>query len=517
MAAASYTTDLTVLSLADATTGFTEPTGGTQGGAATLEADYFIQGTNCVSKTFNASGNGGLVYTTTAVTIPTDGAAFQWVYFAAPNAVNTKAAGGIQICIGNSTAAYKRFYVAGSDTYTYGGWVNYPVNPTITQSATTGSPTSATATFGWIANVVNPISKGNPFAIDAIRYGRGTLQVTGGDLANGYGTFSAAATQNDLVANRWGILSFVDGAYKYQGHLLLGVAGTAVDFRDSNKSIVIQNTQFVTSNFNLVEVRNAASNVSLTSISMSSLSTVSRGNVLVTDNATVLFEGCTFTDMGAFTYLSNTTSNDSVYRRCGLITHGNSTFTNNVVTGSYATSAMTTVTPATIQNCSFVSAGTGHAITITAAGTYTFSGNQFTGYGTTGTTNAAIYNNSGGAVTLNISGGGSVPTYRNGTSATTTIVAAANVTLEGLKAGSEVRAYVGTDPATSTEIGGVETSTTSFVFSHSVAGQVGYIQIFHVDWQPVFLSLTYSGADSTYPIQQIIDRQYARGTVYNPS
>jgi hypothetical protein len=178
---------------------------------------------------------------------------------------------------------------------------------------------------------------------------------------------------------------------------------------------------------------------------------------------------------------------------------------------------MTTTNPSTIQNCSFVSAGTGHAVTITTPGTYTFSGNQFAGYGSTGTTNAAIYNNSGGAVTLNISGGGSVPTYRNGTSASTTIVAAANVTLAGLKAGSEIRAYVGTDPATSTEIGGIETSTTSFVFSQSVAGQTGYIQIFHVEYQPVFLSLTYSGSDTEYPIQQIIDRQYTRGTIYDPS
>jgi hypothetical protein len=178
---------------------------------------------------------------------------------------------------------------------------------------------------------------------------------------------------------------------------------------------------------------------------------------------------------------------------------------------------MITATPTNIQNCSFVSSGTGHAITLTTPGTYTFSGNQFSGYGSTGTTNAAIYNNSGGLITLNISGGGSVPTYINGTSATTTIVAAANVTLTGLKTGSEVRAYLGTDPSTATEIGGIEDSTTSFVFSQSVAGQTGYIQIFHVEWQPVLLPVTYSGLDTTYPIQQIIDRQYSRGTTYTPA
>jgi hypothetical protein len=510
MAAASYTTDLAVLSLADAITGFSEPTGSTAGGNAASETDFFIQGTSCVSKTFNATGVGGLAYTAgAAVTIPTDGAAYTWTYYSCPNALATKASGGVQILIGNSATAYKRFYVAGSDTYTYGGWVNYPVNPSVTSSLNEGSPTSATQVFGFAVNSVNSVTKGNPFGIDAIRYGRGTLQMTGGDLANGYATLGGASTQNDNVSNRWGILSLVDGTYKYQGHLLLGVAGTAVDFRDSNKAVVIQNTQFVTSNFNLIEVRNTASNVSLTSMAISALGTVSRGNFLVTDNATVLLDSCTFTDMGTFVFLSNTTSDASVYRRCGTITHGNSIFTNNLVTASYATTAMTTATPETIQDNQFVSAGTGHAITITAPGTYTFSGNLFTGYGATGTTNAAIYNNSGGAVTLNISGGGDVPTYRNGTSASTTIVAAANVSLTGLLAGTEVRAYVGTDPATSTLIGGVESSTTSFTFSQSVAGQTGYLQIFHVDRQPIYQPITYSGFDTTIPIQQTIDRQYA--------
>ena len=37
--------------------------------------------------------------------------------------------------------------------------------------------------------------------------------------------------------------------------------------------------------------------------------------------------------------------------------------------------------------------------------------------GADGTTDAAIYNNSGGAITLNISGGGDTPTVRNGASA----------------------------------------------------------------------------------------------------
>lgn len=516
MAAAVYTTDLVTISTAESVTGYTEPTGSAAGGTPALENEYFIQGANCVVKAFNATGVGGLAFTGAAQTLPTDGAAYVWAYFAAPNAMNTKALGGKQILIGSTAANYRRYYVAGSDTYEYGGWVCYPVNPTVTASATQGTPTTTYATFGYAANLTLAISRGNPLGLDVQRIGRGTLLIVNGDLANGYGTLTSAALENDLGANRWGILSLVDGGFKFQGHLLMGNT-TPVDFRDSNKSITIQNTEFVTPAFNSFEVRNASSVVQWTSISVLSLSTVARGNFIVTDNAAVTLSGCTFTDLGTFSFLSNTIASGCIFRRCSTITHGNSTFTSNRVSNSVATSAVVSANPSTIQNCTFVSSGTGHGLELTVPGTYTLNGNLFEGYGATGTTNAAVYNNSGGSVTLNVSGGGTVPTFRNGTGASTTVNASANVTLTGLIADSEVRAYLGTDPATSTELAGTESSGTSFTFAQSVGGQAGYIQIFHVSYQPIFLNVTYSSSDVSIPLQQIVDRQYARGSTFTPT
>ena len=216
------------------------------------------------------------------------------------------------------------------------------------------------------------------------------------------------------------------------------------------------------------------------------------------------FSGLSLIGAGDVQLRPVTTFSDMVFTNCTTITQNSAVITNCQLNGSFVLSN----TPNNISSCHFTSSGTGHSIEITTPGTYTFSGNLFTGYGATGTTNAAIYNNSGGAVTLNISGGGSVPSYRNGTSATTSIVAAASVTLTGLIAGTEVRAYLGTNPATATEIDGIESSTTSFTFSQSVAGQTGYIQIFNVNYQPVFLSITYSGSDVSIPVQQIADRNY---------
>jgi len=516
MPAASYTTDLTTLNILDSnSTPFSigEPTGSTAGTTIATETDHFVVGSACVAKIVNATGISGLGFLATSpITIPADGAIYMWTNFLAANAISTEVNGGMQILVGNTLANYKRFYIYGSDTVEYGGWQCNAIDPAQTASATQGTPNGTWQYLGMACNVVAAVARGYPQSWDAVRYGRGSILITAGDLANGYATFDAAAEINDtnnpgVAENRWGIFAFANGTYTLQGRLALGQAGTAVDFRDSNRAIFIDSTAFVTSNFNTIEILNASSRVDWTGISISSLSTVSRGRVLVTDNATVNILSCTFTDMGTFSFLSNSVVQDSVFRRCGSITHGNSTFSNNRVTASTATSVLT-ANPANIQDCTFVSAGTGHAIEITTAGTYTFSGNLFSGYGATGTTNAAVYNNSGGSVTLNISGGGDVPTFRNGTGASTTIVAAANVTLTNLKTNSEVRVYLGTDPLTATELAGVENSGTTFNFSQSVAGQQGWFVVFHIDYQPIRQDITFSGDDVSIAIQQVIDRNY---------
>lgn len=82
------------------------------------------------------------------------------------------------------------------------------------------------------------------------------------------------------------------------------------------------------------------------------------------------------------------------------------------------------------------------------------------------------------------------------------------VTLTGLLAGSEVRAFLGTNPSTATQISGIESSGTSFSFSHSVGGQGGYIVVFALNRQPVTIPLTYVASDVSIPIQQVIDRVY---------
>lgn len=75
--------------------------------------------------------------------------------------------------------------------------------------------------------------------------------------------------------------------------------------------------------------------------------------------------------------------------------------------------------------------------------------------------------------------------------------------------GSEVRVFTGTNPSTSVEIGGIEsTAGSTFSFSHSSGGVEGVIAIFALGYQPIYLPYTFKSTDDSILIQQTVDRNY---------
>lgn len=156
MAAPSYTTDLSLIHACDAANAsWSEPTGFTVGGITLPETDFFIHNTGCLSKNQQTTGGNGAIFNMgSGQTVPTDGAFFAWIIFSAPNALAAESSGGMQMFVGSATSAFKQFYVRGSDTYPYGGWVCIPVNPnidsqnqTITVNATNRTFTRSTGSF----------------------------------------------------------------------------------------------------------------------------------------------------------------------------------------------------------------------------------------------------------------------------------------------------------------------------------------------------------------------------------
>lgn len=500
MAAPTYANDLTLLDDCADATGWTEATGMTQTGTPTQETDYYIEGSACVSATFSKTGLGSAVFNAgSGQTIPTDGAFLCWQYFAAPNALANEANGGIRLIIGSGVGDYDAWILGGSDSYQYGGWQCLAVNPTVSADYTQGTPSGSYVYFGWGANVSTAVSKGNPFAVDVIRYGRCEARFTDGDGTSGYCTFAGFAAVNDATSARWGLIQAVDGGYLWQGLMTLGYS-TAVDFRDANTQVLVANVKKTTSGFNKIEIRQSGSRVDWTNISFLALGTVSRGALEVIDNADVNFDGCTFTDMDTFAFLANSSVLDCIFRRCLAVTAGGADLTGSQVLSSRVAADasaliwdVATDPDGYLDNMTF-SKGTNahHAVELGTSSptSVTLRGVNFSGFNASDSQNdSAIYvARTTGSVTINIVGGSGVPSYKSA-GATVTIVSnpvTLLVTVKDAGTGSVVvgaRVYVVADSGgdltpgtviinTTTNASGQASDVRSYTSSQPISGRV---------------------------------------------
>jgi len=144
-------------------------------------------------------------------------------------------------------------------------------------------------------------------------------------------------------------------------------------------------------------------------------------------SATYDFSGASIIGWKITNNVSGIAINDANISNCDITLNGGSLEGCAI---SALKSPLITNDPENITNCEFTSKGTGHAIELTATGTFGFTSNTFVGYGADASTDAVIYNNSGGAVTLNLPLGATYPTVRNGVGATTTILSPTFITVE---------------------------------------------------------------------------------------
>jgi hypothetical protein len=155
-----------------------------------------------------------------------------------------------------------------------------------------------------------------------------------------------------------------------------------------------------------------------------------------------------------------------------------------------------------VESCSF--ANNLNAIEITTSGTYNFNGLQFSGntwqVDFSGTGTATINPSNGSNVAqgnVTASGGGTI----------TVNTPSVNLTFAGLKSGSEVRIIRVSDRV---ELDGIESSGTSWTFSHTLAGTIVDIHIINLGYQWYsIVDYELIGANATIPIQQVQDRNYS--------
>lgn len=162
----------------------------------------------------------------------------------------------------------------------------------------------------------------------------------------------------------------------------------------------------------------------------------------------------------------------------------------------------------------------GHAIVMLEARNQNFVGNVFTNQWLSGNSpdgqqslDAALLNEVGD-MTLSVSGGGNTPTYFDAQSPGTEIQNNISVTITDIEPNTEIRVYPVESPFNTTEIAGVENSGSpaEFTFSGS-AGLVVDIVVLNVGYvlppDNRIRNFTIPTSDSSFPISQIIDRNYS--------
>lgn len=413
----------------------------------------------------------------------------------------------LQIWLGDSTANYDQHAIPVSSYPATGGWYRVWVEVARTPDAVGGTGSTGTAVqyFGLVNSLPAVGGTSQNLVMDAIDHTTTGLLLTGTT-----GLWSDFVTADANTTNRYGVISSQNGVLYVQARLTLGSASSLV-FNDSNFVIIFPDQSLVSTTFMGItcDLQNASTNIDWANGVIRSAGT-KQGDLIISGTAGDFdASNMTLVNLRQITLTSAATISNSSITNCDKLTQASGTITDCIISGATTADGEAFIisnNPLLISGCSFTFSD-GHAIEITTAGTYTFSGNIFTGYGATGSNDAAIYNNSGGAVTLNITAGGSTPTYRNGAGASTTINNTVQVTLTGLVANTEVRVYTA---STTTELAGEEdVNDGEFIFS-STAGAFVDIRIFNVEYETAdILNFEIPTADTSIPIQQRFDRNYS--------
>lgn len=538
--------------------------GGGQGGS--LENNFYYQGANCWGRKVNGAGI-GIAYdggTPTDMTVANRRHMLFKVTITTYGGAPTAVSGGCGLLIGSANNAYVENNFISVETYpTKGGWIILPFAPQSSWvDATTGSPVfTAIDYFGFYANGAPTITaKEQNFGMDAIDIGTG-LYITGGTGADPAATFQDFVDFDEgTQSRRFGYVTTNENIISTFGRLGIGFTPTGTGgatrvcretrFDDSDRILTFPDGLFEDGFSGLDICTGVGTTVSSILMDNMTFIGISTGGGVVDTRPDFFIEGtvgfCTIRNsrfVRLHEFIESPATGDTKlqfvntvfdeiesYKHVGSLI-GTCTFNHTNVPNNVG--MLTTSDPSNITNTTFNSDGTGHAIQILSSGTYNLVGVNFNdNYGGTpgsnlvensGANNAAIWNSSGGLVTLNVSGGGDQPSIRNSGTGSTTIVNA-NVTVNinglpntvGLAKSTEIRIYDRSQinpilGITTTEFAGVGTENhTSSTYTFSVGiGATFDIRIINLDYVAFFLSNQVANTDPTnIPVSLIRDRVY---------
>ena len=461
-----------------------ESTTGWSGGTLSLNNDIRIQGTNSINKRVN-NATVTTVFAPVAAVNLTGKLVASWIMNPITGATPNRATPALRIRVASGTGAnWKEFYVEGADSYKFGAWKCYLVDPAATGNATGGAAYSITTTdrVGHTITTNQAVS-GTVFYHDALRYGTYLRAVDGTDVA--------PVTWADFVSydntSSYGLCTTKEGVIVLQGSFEIGSTGQTADtrFADSNKTLIWQydghnGARFISGTQNNITIRGASStndtivtwgtlSSGLTSGGLTiagALDTLAPASpadgyyafwtLSVNTNSALYAYACTLSEMDSCTLTATSDIQGTTIRHSGIITTNGCTFKNNTILRSTAAYAVLCSNFTNFSGNVFSNNINGHSIQIPTAGSYNFNALGFTGGGANNTTTADVNNSSAGTVDLvNINGTQHTYTLRNSASGTINVYDRVILTVND-GAGAAVSAarsyvYVNSLPAGETE------------------------------------------------------------------
>ncbi len=364
-----------------------------------------------------------------------------------------------------------------------GGWqrVWVAINE-VTPTNTSGTPVNTALSMFGIRNDQLDIGGTSPnVLVDAIDYLDAGVHTDGVFIFIDEGTVGDPATFADLIsadegtgANEYGVIQTRSGIIYCTARIGFATGTTATIFNDSS-FVLIFPSQHTINNDTMgmtFDLTFPETNVDMADAVIKSAG-LTQGDIIVTA-ATGDWDMIRMTlDSIRTIDLTNACSiSDTAIVSSGKLNQNSATLSNITVSLAATGQSVAFIIAddlALISNSTF-NFSDGHAIEITTAGTYTFTNNKFNNYGSDDTGDAAIFNSSGGQVTINVVGGGDTPTVVP--LATTTVNNPKVLTIGGIESGSEARLF---DLSDRTELEGDESVEGSVQLAVLVDAGTSYV------------------------------------------
>lgn len=424
--------------------------GGGQG--ASVNTDIIREGTQSGGRRSDNTTTGGLGVNFAATNLAGQHvkawiAITQWAQLNSANLV---------IASGSTSNAGDLHSIPTADWPVNGGFI--PVHVEVSRTAEAGGPANESAIneVGLQVNIGDVGGNAQNVILDSIDYGTSGLSWTGTG-PGGLQDFRDYETTNDVGV----FLTQLGIDFCYSRVEVGDAGGTETDFDDSNFTIAFPDQALVSPTYMGItfHLQNSNSVMALASgtIQSANPSGASRRPDLLVSGilGSLTMTAVNLLGMRLVQFTSTTTYSGGTVDTLEL-TQGEAPISNATVNcrAAAGVAVLDDPTPVNLTNIDWVQVGSGHAIEFGpsfAGTTVTLTRQFFDNFGgnagtnnipNSGSTSAALYNNSGGIINFAIVDG-DVPSIRNGVGATSTAVSAKTLTFTGIPNGLEGRVRVG--------------------------------------------------------------------------